>query len=193
MREGIRMKKLLWLSILLSITAHADDGCIWLPDLPGCATGTLVGPSQALDVNVVQSTPITFASSIPVTGTVTANQGAPGATASPWPVAIASSIPVTVYQGTPAALTIHQAVILAGTTAMRLTYNGNAPASTRVLLVFQLSTAATNICFVGSSSVTTSNGAVISPGEKLALTNDAGDYYVICAGMFQAVYILEQE
>jgi hypothetical protein len=60
--------KTLWLLIALFwvAVAFADDA-IWLPNLPGDATGTKSGGKNLLDVNVAGGTfPITVASPLPV-------------------------------------------------------------------------------------------------------------------------------
>jgi hypothetical protein len=96
----------------------------------------------------------------------------------------------------PSALTIHQATVTIGTSAVRLTYNGSAPASTRVLLVAQLDAASPASCYFGSSSVTTSSttqGVQMFAGQTYSFNNDAGDYYAICGSSSQSFHITEQE
>jgi hypothetical protein len=69
------MKKLILFLLFIS-AAQADDACIWLPNIPGCATGTQTGSSNAIDVTLVGGG-ITI-------GAVA--QGTPGPINSPWPV-----------------------------------------------------------------------------------------------------------
>lgn len=97
---------------------------------------------------------------------------------------------------TPVALTIFQAQVSIGTSAVRLTHNGSAPATTRVLLALNLDQASTASCYVGSSSVATSGAATGMPlpaGQVFTFNLDAGDYYGICNSASQTFYILEQE
>lgn len=97
---------------------------------------------------------------------------------------------------TPTALTVHQAAITVGTSAVRLTYDGNAPAATRVILVAQLLSTSTANCYFGSSSVTTTSttrGVQMFAGQTISFSSDAGDYYAICDSSSQTIYITEQE
>lgn len=94
---------------------------------------------------------------------------------------------------TPTALTVHQAAVTVGTSAVRLTYNGSAPASTRVLLVAQLSAASAASCYMGSSAVTTSTGIQMYAGQTFSWNHDAGDYYAICGSAGQTFNVVEQE
>jgi len=103
---------------------------------------------------------------------------------------------VTANAGTPTALTVHQATVTIGTSAVRLTYNGSAAASTRVLLTAQLDAASTASCYFGSSTVTTTSttiGVQMQPGQTFAFNNDAGDYWAICGTASQSFHIVEQE
>ena len=96
----------------------------------------------------------------------------------------------------PTALTVHQAAITIGTSAVRLTYNGSAAAATRVLLVAQLLSSSTANCFFGSSGVTTTSttrGVQMFAGQVFSFNNDAGDYYAICDASSQTFLITEQE
>lgn len=46
--------------------AWSDDSLIWLPNIPAYATGTQVGGKNGLDVNVIQTSPVIFPSTLPV-------------------------------------------------------------------------------------------------------------------------------
>lgn len=103
---------------------------------------------------------------------------------------------VTAKAGTPTALTVKAAAVTIGTSAVRLTNDGLAAASTRVLLVAQLLSTSTANCFMGPSTVTSSGatrGIQMFPGQTFSFTNDAGDYYAICDAATQTFYITEQE
>jgi hypothetical protein len=157
-----------------------------------------------------------FPATQPVSGTVTANQGT-----SPWvdnltqvggssislgqkasaaslPVVLASdqsSIPVASTPVTPAPLAITQAAITVGTTAVRLTVSGSAPASDRVTLVATPDQSSTAKFYIGSSSVTSSGatrGAQISAGQTFIANNDAGDYWIVSDTAAQTVELMEQ-
>lgn len=96
----------------------------------------------------------------------------------------------------PTALTVHQAAVTIGTSAVRLTYNGSAAAATRVLLVAQLISTSTANCYFGSSGVTTTSttrGVQMFAGQAFSFNNDAGDYYAICDAATQTFFITEQE
>lgn len=97
---------------------------------------------------------------------------------------------------TPTAVTVKQAAVTIGTSAVRLTNDGSAPAATRVLLVAQLLSTSTATCYLGSSGVTTTSttrGVVMAAGQVFAFNNDAGDYYAICDASSQTFLITEQE
>ncbi len=97
---------------------------------------------------------------------------------------------------TPAATTVKQAAITVGTAAVRLTNDGSAPPSTRVLLVAQLLSTSTATCYLGSSGVTTTSttrGVVMAAGQVFSFSSDAGDYYAICDASSQTFFITEQE
>jgi hypothetical protein len=107
-----------------------------------------------------------------------------------------SAITVNATPVVPTALTIKQASVTIGTTAVRLTNDGLAPASTRVLLVAQLDTASTANCYFGSSTVTTSGstqGVQMFAGQTYSFSKDAGNYYAICNATSQTFHITEQE
>lgn len=132
--------------------------------------------SNALNVNVQNSslavTGTFYQATQPISGTVISNTG------------------------TPAALTVHQALVTIGTSAVRLTYNGSAPAATRVLLTAQLIGTSAASCYLGSSTVTVSGstqGPQMFAGQTITWSNDAGDYYAICGTASQSFLIMEQE
>lgn len=96
---------------------------------------------------------------------------------------------------TPTALTVHQAAVTVGTTAVRLTVSGSAPASTRVVLVATPDTASTATFYIGSSTVTNSGatrGVEIAGGQSFIANSDAGDYWIVSSIAAQTVTILEQ-
>lgn len=97
---------------------------------------------------------------------------------------------------TPTAVTVKQAAVTIGTSAVRLTNDGLVPPSTRVLLVAQLLSSSTANCFFGSSSVANSGasrGIQMFAGQSFSFNNDAGDYYAICDASSQTFLITEQE
>lgn len=97
---------------------------------------------------------------------------------------------------TPTALTVKQAAVTIGTSAVRLTNDGLVPPATRVLLVAQLLSTSTANCYFGSSGVTstsTGRGVQMFAGQTYSFTGDAGDYYAICDTATQTFFITEQE
>lgn len=96
---------------------------------------------------------------------------------------------------TPTALTITQAAVTVGTSAVRLTVSGSAPASTRVVLVATPDVASVATFYIGSSSVTNSGatrGIEIASGQSFIANNDAGDYWIVSSIAAQTVLIMEQ-
>jgi hypothetical protein len=97
---------------------------------------------------------------------------------------------------TPTATTVTQAAITIGTSAVRLTVSGSAPAATRVLMMAQLLSTSTAACFLGSSGVTSSStgrGVQMFAGQTYTFNNDAGDYYAICDASSQTFFVTEQQ
>lgn len=96
---------------------------------------------------------------------------------------------------TPTALTITQAAISVGTTAVRLTVSGSAPSATRVVLVATPDTASTATFYIGSSTVTNSGatrGVEIVAGQSFIANSDAGDYWIVSSVASQTVTVMEQ-
>jgi hypothetical protein len=96
---------------------------------------------------------------------------------------------------TPTPLTIHQAGISVGTTAVRLTVSGSAPASSRVTLVANVDSAVTAKFYIGSASVTNSGSTIgieLVAGETFIANSDAGDYYIVSNTAGQTVMVMEQ-
>ncbi len=104
----------------------------------------------------------------------------------------ASNLKTAAYASTPTALTVTQAAITVGTSAVRLTVSGSAPASTRVVLVATPDNASTAHFFIGGSSVTAFGGIEIVAGQPFIANNDAGDYWIISDTAAQTVYVMEQ-
>lgn len=99
-------------------------------------------------------------------------------------------------QSTPLALTITQAAVTVGTTAVRMTPSGSAPGATRVSLVVTPDSASTGKFYIGSSTVTSSGatrGIQIVAGQTFIANNDAGDYFIISDTAAQTVEIMSQE
>lgn len=97
---------------------------------------------------------------------------------------------------TPVALTVTQAAVTVGTTAVRLTVSGGAPAASRVALVVTPDIASTATFYIGSSTVTNggaTRGVEIVAGQSFIANNDAGDYFIIASVAAQTVEIMEQE
>lgn len=96
----------------------------------------------------------------------------------------------------PTALTVKQAALTVGTSAVRLTTDGSAPSATRRKLQFIIEPGGADNFFVGSSSVTssgTTRGIRVYPGTLYTYDNDAGDYYIISDTAAQTVFVTEQE
>lgn len=96
---------------------------------------------------------------------------------------------------TPTALTVTQAAISVGTSAVRLTVSGSAPASTRVVLVANMDSAVTAKFYIGSSSVTNSGstrGVELVAGQSFIANNDAGDYWIVSNTASQTIFVMEQ-
>jgi hypothetical protein len=98
-------------------------------------------------------------------------------------------------QATPVALTVTNAAITVGTTAVRLTVSGSAPAATRVALVGTPDVASTATFYIGASTVTNSGatrGIEIVAGQSFIANNDAGDYWIVSSTAAQIVTVMEQ-
>lgn len=96
----------------------------------------------------------------------------------------------------PAALTVKQAALTVGTSAVRLTTDASAPSATRRKLQFIIEPGGADNFFVGSSSVTSSGstrGIRVYPGTLYTYDNDAGDYFIISDTAAQTVFVIEQE
>lgn len=102
---------------------------------------------------------------------------------------------VNAKAATPTPLTITQAAITVGITAVRLTVSGAAPASTRVALGVTPDLASTAKFYIGGSTVTnsgTTRGIEIAAGQSFVANNDAGDYFIVSDTAGQTVEIMEQ-
>jgi hypothetical protein len=102
---------------------------------------------------------------------------------------------VSALAATPTALTVTQAAITVGTSAVRLTVSGSAPASTRVVLAATPDTTSTATFYIGSATVTNSGatrGIEIVAGQSFIANNDAGDYYIVSSTGSQTVTVMEQ-
>jgi hypothetical protein len=96
----------------------------------------------------------------------------------------------------PLALTVKQAAVTVGTSAVRLTTDGLAPSATRRKLQFIVEPGGADNFFMGSSTVTSSGatrGVRVFPGQLYTFDSDAGDYYLVSDTASQTVLILEQE
>lgn len=96
----------------------------------------------------------------------------------------------------PTALTVKQAALTVGTSAVRLTHDAAAPSATRRKLQFIIEPGGADNFFVGSSSVTSSGatrGIRVYPGTLYTYDNDAGNYYIISDTAAQTVFVIEQE
>lgn len=102
---------------------------------------------------------------------------------------------VSAQAATPTAKTVTQAAITVGTTAVRCTVSGSAPASTRVVLGVTPDNGSAANFFIGSSTVTSTGatrGIEIAAGQSFIANNDAGDYWIVSSTASQTVYIMEQ-
>lgn len=102
-----------------------------------------------------------------------------------------TAIPTT--PGVKAAVTVKQAAITVGTTAVRLTTDAAAPSATRQNLMFMCDPASTANFYMGSSGVTTSNGVQIFVGQNMIFKDDCNDYYIISDAAAQSVRVVEAE
>lgn len=105
-----------------------------------------------------------------------------------------AALPVT--DGVPAALTVKQAAITVGTTAVRLTTDALAPSSTRRRLRFQPDANATGDFYYGAATVTSTGatrGCQIFPAQTEEFLNDVNEYYIISTVAAQTVFIVEVE
>jgi hypothetical protein len=82
------------------------------------------------------------------------------------------------------------AKLTVGTNAVRATYDGNPPATTRKKLYIKGTIGNTGKIFVGGASVTTSNGMEIVGPDRVEF-DGPGDFYVISDTAGQSVEILE--
>lgn len=139
------------------------------------------------------------AASMPVV--IASDQVVPiSATSLPLPTGAATSINQTngtqkTQLSTPTALTITNAAITVGTTAVRLTVSGSTPASTRVVLVATPDPASIATFYIGTSTVTNSGatrGVAIVAGQSFIANNDAGDYWIVSSTAAQTVEVMEQ-
>jgi len=106
----------------------------------------------------------------------------------------ASAVPFV--QSVPAALTVKNANITVGTTAVRLTTDGLAVSATRQKLLYMADPNSTASFYVGNSSVATSGanqGVPLFPGQLIEELFDANDYYIISDTVGQSVLVLEVE
>jgi hypothetical protein len=78
-----------------------------------------------------------------------------------------------------------------GLTAVRATVSGSAPGAARKKLMLKPSKNNTGSVYLGSSSVTTSNGLEIIGPDRLEFTLDSSDYYLISDTAAQVVEIIE--
>lgn len=111
-----------------------------------------------------------------------------------------SVVPASDYtppaQSVPAAVTVKQAALTVGATAVRLTHDGSAPSATRRKLQFLIEPGGADNFFMGSSSVTSSGstrGVRLYPGTLYTFDNDANDYYIISDTAAQTVFVVEAE
>lgn len=102
-----------------------------------------------------------------------------------------TSIPTT--PAVKAAVTVKQAKITVGTSAVRLTTDAAAPSATRQNLVFMADPGSSANFYLGSSGVTTANGLPIFVGQNIQYKDDCNDYYIISDAAAQSVYVVEAE
>lgn len=173
-------------------TAVTQSGT-WSTRTQDGSGNAITSTSNALDVNIAGGTVSLTASTVSIAGTVAATQSG---TWTVQPGNTANTTPWLVSQSVRTPLTLKQAAISVGTSAVRLTTDGSAPSSTRVLLAAQLLVGSTANCYFGSSSVTSSStgrGVQMMAGQTLSFNNDAADYYGICDQAAQTIFITEQE
>lgn len=185
-------------------TGHGTAAGALRVELPTDGTGNVnaslnAGTNLVGKVGIDQTTPgTTNAVSLAQIGATTVSSGNGTAGAGAQRVTIASdntAFNVKAAAATPAALTVTQAAITVGTSAVRLTVSGSAPSATRVVLVATPDNASTANFFIGSSSVTNSGanrGIEIVAGQTFIANSDAGDYYIIASTAAQTVYVMEQ-
>lgn len=162
------------------------SGTVAVSNFPAsqAVTGTFFQATQP--VSIAASVAVTgafFQATQPVSGTVSLGAGS---------AAIGT---VKSQASTPTALTVTQAAVTVGTSAVRATVSGSAPASTRIALIVTPDQASTATFYIGSATVTNSGatrGAEIVAGQAFIANNDAGDYYIVSSTAGQTVTILEQ-
>lgn len=183
-----------------------------LTPLTSTSVTLLAGSAIAGKFGIDQTTPGTT-NAVQVTGTVPLPTGAAtettlaamsaklpatlGAktTANSMAVNVASDQTLKAASATPAALTITQAAVTVGTSAVRLTVSGSAPSATRVVLVVTPDAASAAKFYIGSATVTstsTTRGIQIVASQSFIANNDAGDYYIVSDTAAQTVEIMEQ-
>lgn len=149
--------------------------------------------ASAMGANFGAATTALRTASIIGNATAVADFNAGAASAQTLRVVSASNSPAA---PPPAAVTVKQAAISVGTTAVRLTTDAAAPSATRRRLEFQQDQDSVANCYYGSATVTTTSttrGVRMFPAATKELIDDVNDYYVICDVAAQTVYIVEAE
>ena len=106
-----------------------------------------------------------------------------------------SAIPVTMATApnrSTVSGTVTNAVVSVGLTAVRATVAGSAPSASRKLLIIKPSKNNTGSIYLGSSSVSISNGLEIIGPDTREREFDSGDYYLISDVAAQSVEIIEK-
>jgi hypothetical protein len=119
------------------------------------------------------------------------------ASANSFSVVLSTDHPELPAMAVPAAQTLKQAAVAFGTTAVRLTHDGNAPDADRRSLKFIIEPPAGDVnYYAGSSSVTSSGanrGIRLYPGTLYDWPNDPNDWYIISDTVTQTVFVTEAE
>ncbi len=105
----------------------------------------------------------------------------------------ANNRPLPVKQLPPTGLTVKNAAISVGTSAVRLTTDGAAHSAGRKRLIANTEDTTVAKFYIGGSGITAQNGILLLPGATIEVENDAGDYYIVSDTAVQTVYVTEQE
>lgn len=97
----------------------------------------------------------------------------------------------SVVQSNPAAATISTIQLTVGVAAVRATVSGSAPSASRKKVWIKPSKNNTGAIYIGSSSVSISNGMEIIGPDRWEMLNDSNDYYLVSDTAAQVVEILE--
>ena len=159
----------------------------------------LVDSNGYLEVNIKTGTIVTSNPSVGTNGaaipTSSTQIGGENPSGDLEPIQVDANQNLQIVPQTPVALTITQAAITVGTSAVRCTVSGSAPNALRVFLMVNPDSGSAATFYIGSSTVTnsgTTRGIQLQAGSVFEVNNDAGDYWIVASATGQTVYIMEQ-